>query len=232
MSLLFKNVARDLRELHRTFKRHAREARKTYYKKHETDKHSIKSNTLKRRIRKSYRMKLAKNNPNTNTNSNLNPNLNPNPSGGATLMLNMVITYSGNNVVNGQMLSKSTVAAVPKIRIIDPNQKFNSQYLIVMTDPDAPMGTFTHMVAVYTNTNTNTNTNTTKGNIQYHVPYYEPTPPSGIHRYQFRLFDFTGKSMSSLPRFSDHVDYSNTILNYTRQLKQLGEIQQFTIKAS
>lgn len=214
MSLLFKNVVRELKELRRTFKRHAREAQKTYYKKHATRKHSIKSDTVKRRIRNSYRMKLANNTTTTN------------PSGGATPMLNMVITYSGNNVVNGQMLSKSTVATVPKIRITDPNQKSNSQYLIVMTDPDSPMGTFTHMVAVYTNTNTN------KGNIQYHVPYYEPTPPSGIHRYQFRLFDFTGKLMSSLPRFTDHVDYSNIILDYTKGLKELGGIQQFTVKAS
>ena len=214
MSLLFKNVVRELKELRRTFKRHAREAQKTYYKKHATRKHSIKSDTVKRRIRKSYRMKLAKNNTTTTT-------TNPNPSGGATPMLNMVITYSGNNVVNGQMMSKSTVATVPKIRITDPNQKSNSQYLIVMTDPDSPMGTFTHMVAVYN-----------KGSLIHHFKYYEPTPPSGIHRYQFRLFDFTGKSMSSLPRFTDHVDYSNIILDYTKGLKELGGIQQFTVKAN
>jgi hypothetical protein len=228
----FKNLNRDIRELKRTMKRRAYEARKTYYDKQQLksahkrlskkSKRHSKSPTVRKRIRKSYREQLI--------NPVLAPALpippKPNPSGGATPMLNMVITYNGNNIVNGQMLSKSTVAAVPKIIINDPTPIPNSQYLIVMTDPDAPMGTFTHMVAVYTNTNTN------KGNIQYHVPYYEPTPPSGIHRYQFRLFNFTGKSMSSLPRFTDRVDYSNIILNYTRQLKQLGGIQQFTIKAS
>lgn len=202
MSSLLKGVVRDLRELRRTFKRHAKEAQKTYYKKHPSKKYSIKSETLKKRLRKSFRANLVK----------------KTTIGGALLQpINMTITYPGNNVVNGKIMFKASVSTPPKITITP-----ESQYLVIMSDPDAPMGAFIHMVAVYN-----------QGKLTPHVPYYPPSPPSGTHRYQFRLFDFTGKSLSNLPRFTDNVSYSNIIMDYVKSngLKQLGGIQQFMVKA-
>jgi phosphatidylethanolamine-binding protein (PEBP) family uncharacterized protein len=87
-------------------------------------------------------------------------------------------------------------------------------------DPDAPSGIFTHMVALYN-----------KGNINYHVPYYPPTPPSGVHRYQFRLYDVSKLLKTTrIPSFSnDRVSYTPIINKYLKNTPQLGDAVEFKV---
>jgi len=97
----------------------------------------------------------------------------------------------------------------PNITITNAKPKL---YLITMTDPDAPSGmkininqkknnltknhTYTHWVYLQdmrASSSTNNKTNKT-----FLVPYSPPTPPVGIHRYQFRLYDITNVSQNIL----------------------------------
>lgn len=99
----------------------------------------------------------------------------------------------------------------PNISITNANPRL---YLITMTDPDAPSGmkininqknnnltknhTYTHWVYLQDmrkRSSTNTNNKTNKTVL---VPYAPPTPPVGIHRYQFRLYDITNVSQTIL----------------------------------
>jgi phosphatidylethanolamine-binding protein (PEBP) family uncharacterized protein len=94
----------------------------------------------------------------------------------------------------------------PNITITNAKSRL---YLITMTDPDAPSGmkininqkknnltknhTYTHWVYLQDMRKINSTTNKT-----VLVPYAPPTPPVGIHRYQFRLYDITNVSQTIL----------------------------------
>lgn len=125
----------------------------------------------------------------------------------------------------------------PTINITNAKPKL---YLITMTDPDAPYGitptekknhTYTHWVYLQdmrqrnsTNTNTNTTTNTNT-NITILVPYSPPTPPFGIHRYQFRLYDITNVSQTILDTLKNNSINNNPDRNiyYKKDLKKLSK---------
>ena len=117
--------------------------------------------------------------------------------GGASLNHNPEITVSYDNgnlqVVNGQDLTdewangNGKLKAPPNINIINSiGTEKGKTYLITMTDPDAPNGqgasgnqTWTHYVA--------TMQNSTLKKIL--VPYQQPSPPHGIHRYEIKAYD-------------------------------------------
>lgn len=70
----------------------------------------------------------------------------------------------------------------------------NKIYLVTMTDPDAPNGegnssnfVYTHWVYIQT-----------KAIKMVYVPYSPPSPPGGIHRYQFNLYDITNKLANNI----------------------------------
>ena len=100
-------------------------------------------------------------------------------------------------------------------------------YLITMTDPDAPSGmkininqkknnltknhTYTHWVYLQDmRQRSSTNTTNNKTNKTFLVPYSPPTPPVGIHRYQFRLYDITNVSQTILDTLKNNT-INNTI---------------------
>lgn len=212
-----KNIPRNVNELKRTLKRRVIEARSTTYKRRmHKPTFKISSDTLKKRIRKSYRDKL---NLPAETTANTRNSLTK----GGALQPTLVLSYTSNNIPVSKLMSKASVSTSPIISIL--NTVPNTQYLIIMTDPDAPMGTFTHMISVY-----DSKTKKTSDFIQY----YPPTPPSGTHRYITEMYDFTNKTISELPKFSDNVLYTPILMNYIKlqSLKKVGNTVRFTVNAN
>jgi hypothetical protein len=81
----------------------------------------------------------------------------------------------------GPLLSRGLVAAPPSVKILSPSP---NPLLLVCTDPDAPSpnNPWLHWLR-----------RLSRGQEDI-VPWAPPTPPagSGIHRYQFRLFEAPG----------------------------------------
>ena len=79
--------------------------------------------------------------------------------------------------------------------------------MVTMTDPDAPNGKdatdnyrFIHWVYIQIQSK--------KQKVVF-VPYTPPSPPKGIHRYQFNLYDITNKTFDTNPKKISSVDLSN-----------------------
>jgi phosphatidylethanolamine-binding protein (PEBP) family uncharacterized protein len=118
----------------------------------------------------------------------------------------------------------------PKITIQNAKSKL---YLITMTDPDAPNG-----MTNTTNTTNTTNKNhiythwvylqdmrnqNTTSSIQTLVSYAPPTPPAGIHRYQFHIYDITTLSKTILDTLKNKINNNTLDRNtyYRNNLKNL-----------
>ena len=124
----------------------------------------------------------------------------------------------------------------PQITILNAKPKL---YLITMTDPDAPYGmsnnntsnaknhTYTHWIFlqdIRKKSNTNKSTNTTKTLFTY-AP---PSPPYGIHRYQFKLYDVTNVSPITLDTIKKNINNSqDRNIDYisNKTLKPIAEFQ-------
>jgi len=144
------------------------------------------------------------------------------------------------------VLQKSKIYTIPELSslytnppIINIKNAKNKYYLITMTDPDAPYGmnttmnttknnhTYTHWVYLQEMINTK-NTNTTNTKIEL-VPYAPPTPPFGIHRYQFKLYDisnlqqsilYTLKKNSMINNLKNKIDRNSYYKNNLKNLKK------------
>jgi hypothetical protein len=79
----------------------------------------------------------------------------------------------------------------PEIEITDIPAEAVS-LLLIMDDPDAPMGTFTHWVVWNIPTDMQIDENSTPGiegnNSAGQASYTGPCPPSGTHRYFFKIY--------------------------------------------
>ena len=96
------------------------------------------------------------------------------------------ITYSGiGQVADQDWTDKSQQlhrAAKPQVTTRD-----SGSYILIMTDPDAVGGCFTHWIAELNN-----------GAIKERVPYFPPSPPegTGVHNYIFTLYPLSGNHRS------------------------------------
>jgi phosphatidylethanolamine-binding protein (PEBP) family uncharacterized protein len=116
----------------------------------------------------------------------------------------------------------------PKITIKNAKSKL---YLITMTDPDAPNGIQTNKIN-QTSNHTYTHwvylqdmrkQNTTNTSTQILVPYSPPTPPRGIHRYQFKMYDITNVPQTILDTLKNKINNKTLDRNtyYKNNLKSL-----------
>ena len=114
----------------------------------------------------------------------------------------------------------------PQVTIQNAKPKL---YLITMTDPDAPYG----MPNTTTTTNTKNHTYThwiylqdmrNKNNTSTILfKYAPPSPPYGIHRYQFKLYDVTNVSLTTLDTIKKNIN--NTLdrnIDYISKLSKLN----------
>jgi phosphatidylethanolamine-binding protein (PEBP) family uncharacterized protein len=154
-----------------------------------------------------------------------NQPLNPSPSP------ILKISYKG-EPVSGQMLSQSLTRNRPNLALMP--KPFNGKYLILMLDPDVPpkpLRTFTHLVSIY-----DASLKKMDDTMSDVVSYYPPTPPagSGIHRYQFSLYNISDLKMS-VPTLNevggDRIQYSVKILKFIANagIQRIGGIQQFKL---
>lgn len=107
----------------------------------------------------------------------------------------------------GPLLSRGLVVAQPVVKILPPS---GNPLLLVCSDPDAPAGIWLHWLVA--------NPGRSPEDI---VPWAPPTPPkgSGIHRYQFRLYEISGlpppapKSRAAFPLESFVVEHGLKLLD-------------------
>lgn len=105
---------------------------------------------------------------------------------------------------------------MPVVRIFDVPKEAKSLALIV-EDPDAPNGDFVHFILVNIPVSTSeisqesllTSAISLKNDFGVNG-YKGPCPPSGVHRYFFKLFAIDG--VLSLNENNDKVDFRNSIL--------------------
>jgi len=120
---------------------------------------------------------------------------------------NLLIFYQGLVIVDGVDLTRKENFYNNAPSIIINNAKENSIYMVTMTDPDTPNGKdatdnyrFVHFVYIQIQSK--------KQKVVF-VPYAPPSPPKGIHRYQFNLYDITNKSFDTNPKKISSFDLSN-----------------------
>ena len=136
----------------------------------------------------------------------------------------------------------------PQITIQNSKKKL---YLITMTDPDAPYGKQNTTTNTKTKTNL-TNKTTSKNHTYTHwiylqdmrnktnsnsttilFPYAPPSPPYGIHRYEFRLYDVSNISSMVLDTLKNNI--SNTLdrnIDYLSNFNNLKPIIKFQYKVN
>lgn len=109
----------------------------------------------------------------------------------------------------------------PPIVISEVPQNTESLALI-MEDPDAPGGTFTHWLLWNIDPKTSliseglTPDGTVRGtNSMGHLSYDGPCPPSGTHRYFFKVFALD--TSLDLETGSDYEDLKNAIKNHVKE---------------
>ena len=151
------------------------------------------------------------------------------------------------SIKNNQDITKfpNIYQNAPQITIQNLKAKL---YLITMTDPDAPYGmkktntmnnsintnhTYTHWVYLQDMRNKDTNNISIPNKIL--VPYSPPSPPYGIHRYQFKIYDVTNLPQTILDTLKNNTNRNtNRNIDYIEKLKQykLKPIVQFQYKVN
>lgn len=119
----------------------------------------------------------------------------------------LLIFYPGLIIVNGIDLTGKDKFYKDAPTVMINNAKEKHIYMVTMTDPDAPNGKdatdnyrFIHWVYIQIQSK--------KQKVVF-VPYAPPSPPKGIHRYQFNLYDITNKTFDTNPKNISSVDLSN-----------------------
>lgn len=98
---------------------------------------------------------------------------------------NLEVFY-GTTQVTGQELSKELTQSEPAVKF--PNTNTNKLYTLIMWDPDVPpqiQPGYAHWIAINLKSQNDIRQNQL-------LDYKGPAPPSGTHRYFFRLFEQVG----------------------------------------
>jgi phosphatidylethanolamine-binding protein (PEBP) family uncharacterized protein len=140
---------------------------------------------------------------------------------------------NGQDLTNEWAIGNGKLKEPPNITIINSVNSVNSvsweekdkKYLITMTDPDAPNGQgqtgnniWTHWVVTMQN-----------GSIdKVIVPYQQPSPPRGIHRYEIKVYDVS--MITHLPPTikgngnKERSTYYNNLLTFLQGKNEIGYI--------
>ena len=148
-----------------------------------------------------------------------------------------IIYLSVNNnqpIPNNILLTKSQSRAPPigiRFNVNDPN----ADYLLILMDNDVPNGmsspqrtSFLHLVVRY---------NPITKKTTFPVRYVSPTPPAGIHRYVFTLYDISSKTKILQnpplhPPTTDRIKMASDYKNYLKGLKPIGKTISFRVDGS
>lgn len=159
-----------------------------------------------------------------------------------SLPLFSIIYLNVNNnipILDGIQLTKSQSRAPPiGIKFNDTRLNKNSDYLLVLMDNDIPNGmnspqrkSFLHQVIQY---------NPATKTMKFPVRYFSPTPPAGVHRYVFTLYDISKKTKISQdpPIYNqnqnqnDRIQMASKLNKYLEGLKPIGATLTFTVNSS
>ena len=138
---------------------------------------------------------------------------------------NIQVFYGSTQITEGMDLTGQAklYQQKPRIRIQPPND-----YIITLTDPDAPAGQWTHYVAQIKS----------DGTVKDIYPYEPPRPPpqSGLHHYIFKVYpslllDNLAPVNLAPVNLSGNVYYKQRLEPIIKNKKALYSIQ-FTVKSS
>jgi phosphatidylethanolamine-binding protein (PEBP) family uncharacterized protein len=147
--------------------------------------------------------------------------------GGSSLPI-LRIFYNNVEIQNGENISDKNISKTidintePKVLVnanvnVNANSNINSRYLITMVDPDAPNGknntsqnhNYVHWIYLQegnSNGNENANVNSNTYDI---LPYAPPSPPSGIHRYKFNIYEILLETYETLKNIKSNILNAN-----------------------
>ncbi len=141
---------------------------------------------------------------------------------GGQAQTQLSINYA-NIGIGGQELGQAAYIKTPKISV----SNYAANFIVTMTDPDAPASTWTHYVAVV---------KPNGGVISEPYKYQPPSPPpkTGIHHYIFNAYPLgtvtdTLKNNKNLP---GNEYYTQVLSPFIRNNKPLAEQKEFTVTSS
>lgn len=140
------------------------------------------------------------------------------------ILYNNVEIQNGENITDKNISKTIDINTEPKVVV---NVNANSRYLITMVDPDAPNGknntsqnhNYVHWIYLQEgNSNGNVNGNENINSNTYDIlPYSPPSPPSGIHRYKFNIYEISLETYEILKNIKSNIvntDRSNFYDNF------------------
>ena len=151
-----------------------------------------------------------------------------NKKGGQTPTTQLSINYA-NIRIGGQELGRGQYLKTPKITL----SNYADNFIITLTDPDAPAGTWTHYVALIK-----------PNGLIVNEPYYtyeppKPPPGTGTHHYIFKAYAATStgtdtgtgtiRNKGNLP---GNEYYKQVLEPFIRNNKPLAEEKTFTVTSS
>ena len=122
--------------------------------------------------------------------------------------------------IGGQELGRDVYLKPPRITITN----YAADFIITMTDPDAPAGTWTHYVALIK----------PDGSVADNKPYYayqppKPPPGTGIHHYIFKAYPLAKTSLANNRNLPGNEYYKQVLLPFIENNKPLAEEKEFTV---
>lgn len=140
---------------------------------------------------------------------------NPNPS--------FSINYANIGKIDGQDLTGQNKAynAKPRVIISGVDNSKSKKYNVIMLDPDAPLGTWTHWFVTISSDGTI---------INEPYPYQPPSPPpgSGKHRYIFNLYDEI-QMETKKNNLAGNDYYAKVLEPLLKQVRPIANAVQFTV---
>jgi phosphatidylethanolamine-binding protein (PEBP) family uncharacterized protein len=137
------------------------------------------------------------------------------------------ITYGSMKIKHLQEFTTNTQLLQKPIVTINLNSQNlvkqpKQEYVVIMTDPDAPNGennsgnhVYTHWIFIYSSNETKTNS-TARNTILEYVP---PTPPYGKHRYQFNVYAMDQNAITDIRNKVQNPE--NNRSNYYKQMENV-----------